>query len=583
MKNLFFALSCVLSFFAAFASAKSPDVLPRGKLGQPIINGTQATTTDYPWMAFLADQDGEQYCGASLVSPTWVLTAAHCFLNEAGDEVDIATAANSTVVLRSDSVFPLASDAVEAQIGQIIVHPDYQPDAASSPNENDFDIALVELTAALSIPPVPLAATGSAGPADGVEARILGWGATAVSDENEAINPSDDLLTATQLIVNNETCSTVYGGGITGNMICAGSNGDETDSCQGDSGGPLLVANNNSFVQVGIASFGGTETGPACGDPEAPGVYARVSALAQFISANASEVTFVELGGGEPQSPVAPVLSVGIEGTQLTLGWTAYEGATGFILYYAPFPSADPIEFLDVGNIQSISGTLPEGAAFYVAIQPYDASGNIEVYSNVENFTIPTVGSAVNSILSVAEVESACAADYDTSATEESLQFQVQGNAAVFRGVIDSSTPQKVTELINNNPEVGVIIMAYGPGSDDDDSNVQAAQLIHNAGIATCVPDNGTIASGAVDFFLAGVIRRLGDNTFVGVHSWADGNNVEGGDLPMDHPDHQLFLDFYEAIGISPDFYWFTLQAAPSAGIHDMTPEERVTHAMETP
>ncbi len=39
----------------------------------------------------------------------------------------------------------------------------------------------------------------------------------------------------------------------------------------------------------------------------------------------------------------------------------------------------------------------------------------------------------------------------------------------------------------------------------------------------------------------------------------------------------------YAATGIPEDFYWFTLGAAPSSGIHNMTEAERVQYRIETP
>lgn len=184
---------------------------------------------------------------------------------------------------------------------------------------------------------------------------------------------------------------------------------------------------------------------------------------------------------------------------------------------------------------------------------------------------------------SVAEVEADCSGSFDTSATEQSLVLTVDGNKAIFRGVIDGTTPTKITNLINNSPEVRTIVLAYGPGSDDDEANLQASLAVHKANLATCVPEGGEIASGAVDLFLAGKVRRLGEDSFVGVHSWADGSGTEGGDLARSHPDHKLFLDYYAAIGIPEDFYWFTLGAAPSSGIHNMTEAERVQYRIETP
>lgn len=351
-----------------------------------IINGSSGSTATYPWMAFLADQNGEQYCGASLISPTWVLTAAHCFLNDDNNAVDIVNGALSNVILNSDTVSPLAANAIVGAIGQIIIHPDYQPDEATSPNANDFDMALVELTAAVDLQPVALLSGSAPEIAADTEALILGWGTTAVDSENESINPSNTLLKAQQKIVDSTTCAAIYGDSLTGNMLCAGglTTTDTTDTCQGDSGGPLTIANGESFIQVGIVSFGGNE-GPSCGDPESPGVYAKVSALSGFIQQHASDAVFSTFG----TSSNAPVLSTTVSENTVTISWTPTAEATGYILYYAPFPDQAPIGSLDVGTLTSLSGELPSGSAFYVAVQPYTASGPINIFSNVDTFTVP--------------------------------------------------------------------------------------------------------------------------------------------------------------------------------------------------
>ncbi|GAB6040308.1 serine protease [Endothiovibrio diazotrophicus] len=248
-----------------------------------VVNGQPASTTTYPWMVSLtiggAEGVGSFGCGGSLISSTWVLTAAHCFLNADNTAVDTALAATTTALLKSDDIATVAADAIQRSASRVVVHPQY--DHAT----NDYDIALVELSAAVDgVIPVTLHGDGQPALSAGTAAIVMGWGLT--SDGGEG---SDTLLQASQQIVDSDSCSTAYGGGITGNMVCAnGLNATDTsDTCQGDSGGPMVIVHQGDYVQVGISSFGAS-----CGDPATPGVYARVSALADFIRQYVSDARF---------------------------------------------------------------------------------------------------------------------------------------------------------------------------------------------------------------------------------------------------------------------------------------------------
>lgn len=159
-------------------------------------------------------------------------------------------------------------------------------------------------------------------------------------------------------------------------------------------------------------------------------------------------------------------------------------------------------------------------------------------------------------------------------------QFDVQGERAVMTGVIGSTTPALVTALLADAPQVRVIVMPDVPGSEDDESNLQAARQIRAAGLATCVPSTGSIASGGVDFFLAGTRRSAADGARLGVHSWG-GPGFDGVDLPRDDPEHRRYLDYYAEMGIDAEFYWFTLMAAPADDIHWMTRAEIERYGME--
>ena len=50
-----------------------------GKLLEWIVGGTEADKHEYPWqVGFVEKGETDIWCGGSLISDSWVLTAAHC-------------------------------------------------------------------------------------------------------------------------------------------------------------------------------------------------------------------------------------------------------------------------------------------------------------------------------------------------------------------------------------------------------------------------------------------------------------------------------------------------------------------------
>lgn len=146
-----------------------------------------------------------------------------------------------------------------------------------------------------------------------------------------------------------------------------------------------------------------------------------------------------------------------------------------------------------------------------------------------------------------------------------------------MKGVITSTTLNDYNNMVKAYPNVNTINMKNCPGSADDTVNLQVSKKVHDKGMNIHITDNSEIASGAVDFFVAGAKRTKGKNVKIGVHSWG-GDGETATDFPVGHANHQPYIDYYKSIGFSDAdakaFYYFTINAAPASGIHWMTDAE---------
>jgi len=158
----------------------------------------------------------------------------------------------------------------------------------------------------------------------------------------------------------------------------------------------------------------------------------------------------------------------------------------------------------------------------------------------------------------------------------------VEGDRLYIAGTLNARTYQEIEDQLLQHPEVNTLVLEDIDGSIDDEANLQTALLIHSAGLDTIVPADGIIESGAVDLFCAGRNRIAERGARIGVHSWADGDGVEGGKISRTSDEHQIYLDYFGAVACPVAFYWFTLEAAPADSMHYMTETELIKYQVAT-
>lgn len=235
-----------------------------------IIGGKLAPPGTFPWqvslsVASIPNPLYAHFCGGSVYSASWIVTAAHCVTGNATSDITVIAGTHK-----------LGVGDVRAQLARIFIRTDYN----SATKDND--VALLQLASPLhlgaDIQPVPLVN----GPAEDSVLRknvtlfVVGWGAT-----REGGKVVSALRYVALPFVARTDCNLpqAYNGRITESMLCAGMRSGTADACQGDSGGPLTVGTAISAKLVGIVSWG-----EGCGEPNKVGIYARVPKYSEWIA-----------------------------------------------------------------------------------------------------------------------------------------------------------------------------------------------------------------------------------------------------------------------------------------------------------
>uniref|UniRef100_A0A4W4HP84 Coagulation factor IXa n=1 Tax=Electrophorus electricus TaxID=8005 RepID=A0A4W4HP84_ELEEL len=217
--------------------------------------------------------DGERFtllsqvfCGGSILSELWVVTAAHC-LKERKDAFFVRV--GELDVSRSEGTEQ------DLEVEKAVLHPRYDP-AVSAYNH---DVALLRLRAAVlfsdQVRPVclgPKAFTDALLHSDTL-AMVSGWGRLRFHGR-----PAGALQKIEVPYVERSECKDSSSDRITQYMFCAGYADGAKDACQGDSGGPHASRFRDTWFLTGIVSWG-----EECAKKGKFGVYTRVANYYKWI------------------------------------------------------------------------------------------------------------------------------------------------------------------------------------------------------------------------------------------------------------------------------------------------------------
>nr|XP_015207009.1 PREDICTED: coagulation factor IX [Lepisosteus oculatus] len=252
------------------STATLTPILADKKQETRIVGGNTCQPGEIPWQVVMIYKAKAQwFCGGSILSQNWIVTAAHCF----GNKIPLRS-----IIIRAGEHDLTKDEGTESNhhIAEVKIHPQYN----STRSQYNHDIALVRLREPIALR--EFAVPVCLGPKDFTEglmqpgdaAVVSGWGKLAQGGAQSVVLQKVEVP-----FVDRKNCKISSQTEVSRNMFCAGYLGEKKDSCQGDSGGPHVTKYKDTWFLTGIVSWG-----EGCALDGKYGVYTKVSQYYNWIT-----------------------------------------------------------------------------------------------------------------------------------------------------------------------------------------------------------------------------------------------------------------------------------------------------------
>uniref|UniRef100_A0A3Q2YSM7 Coagulation factor IX n=1 Tax=Hippocampus comes TaxID=109280 RepID=A0A3Q2YSM7_HIPCM len=243
-----------------------PTITAKENSDQRIVGGYEAKAGDFPWQAALISHSARRtesapkpFCGGSLLSELWVITAAHCVVE--------ARMAGTTFFVR---------------LGETPTGRPKRPERVCDSHLRataTFGLWGYATSGPARVFEKPAAQIGSRNRFGCQGGKFQSRRVTAPVAAAPARLPGARRLHRVVPFVERAVCKASSRARITPFMFCAGFRDRKEDACQGDSGGPHVTRRHDVWFLTGVISWG-----EGCAAAGKYGVYTRVSRYYAWIS-----------------------------------------------------------------------------------------------------------------------------------------------------------------------------------------------------------------------------------------------------------------------------------------------------------